>query len=399
MKSVFIIITDMGSGGAQRSLLSFLKCLEATGNHEKYSIDLMVVHPIGIFYDQIPTYVNMIKPDRSVIWMGVGFKEVYLKDNFSLLGLFGKMKSFFDKKLGSSAKTLNSEQQLWSSWKGLIPNNKKQYDVAISYLNGYPNYYVMDKVVAEKKVLWIHNEYQKLNYDREFDIRYYHDCDEIITISQECVNSFLEIFPDLGKKISILENISVSSEIIVKSRLYIPDELVGVNRLKLVSVGRLTDQKGFDIAIDAAKLIKRKIPDFLWIILGDGPDYSVLTEQIIKNEVQENVKLIGIKDNPYVYIKNADIFVQTSRYEGKSIVLDETKLLLKPIVVTKYPTVLDSIEDGVTGSIVEISPEGIAEGIISLAENKERQKYYINNLEATNKGNEKEISKYISIML
>ena len=337
MKSVFIIITDMGSGGAQRSLLSFFKCLETLDVRKDYSFDLMVVHPKGIFMDQIPDFVNVIKADPRTIWMGVDANEPYVKENFSLAGLYGKIKCYISKKLKLYKKTLNSEQQLWASWSKLIPENKKEYDIAISYLNGYPNYYVMDKAKAAKKVLWVHNEYQKLNYDLEYDRRFYKECDEIITISNECVISFVNAFPEFKNKISILENITVSSEIIEKSNQYVPDELKCDKSLKLVSVGRLTQQKGFDLAIDAARLLKDSIPDFLWLILGDGKDREALRERIVSNQIEDNVKLIGIKDNPYVYIRNADIFVQPSRFEGKSIVLDETKILQKPIVVTKYP--------------------------------------------------------------
>ena len=359
----------------------------------------MVVNPHGIFMDQIPDYVNVIKPDRSTIWMGVATHEPYVKRNPSVIGLYGKTKCYLNKIMGLFPQKLNSEQQLWLSWCELIPKNKKRYDVAISYLNGYPNYYVMDKVIADKKVLWVHNEYQKLNYDAEYDRRFYHDCDNIITISDECVNSFVEIFPECKSKISILENISLSSEIVKKSNMYIPEELDCNDKIKLVSVGRLTQQKGFDLAIDAAKLIKSIIPNFVWIILGDGQDRDYLAKRIIDNGVEDNVKLVGIKDNPYVYIKNSDVFVQTSRFEGKSIVLDEAKILQKPIVVTKYPTVFDTIIDDVTGLIVDINAQAIADGITRLVSDKEARNRYVNNLKSINRGNEEEINKYISLML
>lgn len=388
----------MGSGGAERSLVSFLKCIEDRGLQKDYAIDLMVVCPGGIFMDQIPSYVNLVKADRATIWMGTGLDNPYLYRNPSLIGVFGKIRCLLQKKIGTYDKRLNSEQQQWSSWNSLIPNNKKKYDVAISYLEGYPNYYVMEKVNASKNVLWIHNEYKQLKYYPEYDKKYFNDCDEIITISKECVNSFLEAFPEYKDKISILENIAVTSEIIEKGNRFIPKEFDSYNGLKLVSIGRLVDQKGFDIAVEAAKLLKNSIEDFLWLILGDGPDREKLTDQIKNSGLEDNVRLVGIKDNPYAYIKNADIFVQTSRYEGKSIVLDETKILLKPIVVTNYPTVHDAIEDGFNGSVVELDALSIANGIVRLNLDKSLQQRYINNLMASNKGNEEELKKYISTM-
>lgn len=399
MKKVFIIISSLGSGGAERSLISFLKSLEARGLYTEYSIDLMVVLPNGLFMNQIPSFVNVIKADPATIWLGVGLRQSYLYKNFSLIGVYGKIKCFLHKKLGIHSRKFNEEQLQWQSWNGLIPDYNGEYDVAISYLEGFPNYYVMEKVKATKKVLWIHNEYQQLKFDAEYDRPYFNDCDRIITISQKCVNSFAEVFPEYAEKISILENITVNSEILEKSNQYIPQEFSEYQGLKLLSIGRLVEQKGFDFAVEAARILKESVPDFLWLILGDGPDREALTKQIADANLEDNFKLAGIKDNPYAYIKNADIFVQTSRYEGKSIALDETKILLKPIVVTDYPTVRDNIIDGVNGSIVAMNPKSIAEGIVSLYSDKELQQNYINNLKNTNKDNGEELKKYLSIML
>ncbi|WP_028241928.1 glycosyltransferase [Pseudobutyrivibrio ruminis] len=399
MKEVFIIITDMGSGGAQKSLLSFFQALERTGKTNDYNIDLVVVNPKGIFMNQIPDYVNVIQAQKTLAWMGVESGDEYLKNNFSLLGLYGKIKFGINKKFNPWYTKLNSEQKLWASWNTLIPNVKKKYDIAISYLNGYPNYYVIDKVQANKKVLWIHNEYQKLKYNINYDEIYYNKCDEIITISKECLDSFTEIFPQHKNKISVLENISLSSDIIDKSKSFVPEEFENYAGLKLLSIGRLNEQKGFDFAIEAAKILLDKGMDFKWLILGEGPDRKKLESLINEKGIEKCFLLLGIKDNPYPYIRYTDIFLQTSRFEGKSIVLDEAKILLKPIVVTNYPTVYDSIENGITGTIVNMDGNEIAEAVIDIENNSEKAEQYIENLKKMNSGNESEIQKYMSIML
>src|SRR5690606_12427392 len=92
------------------------------------------------------------------------------------------------------------------------------------------------------------------------------------------------------------------------------------------------------------------------------------------------VFLLGIKNNPYKYIKNADLIVQSSRYEGKSLVLDEAKILLKPIIATKYDSVTDQIEDRETGILVDINPEGIAKGVEEILGNIELRNILIKNL-------------------
>ena len=195
------------------------------------------------------------------------------------------------------------------------------------------------------------------------------------------------MFPTLKNKISILENITIKKDILNLGNDGVAVAFEERNRVKLLSVGRLGAQKGFDLAIKSAKVLKDRGVDFIWIILGEGPDRKKLQEQIDADELNNNVKLIGIRSNPYVYIKKCDIFVQTSRFEGKSIVLDEAKIFCKPIVVTNYPTVGDSIVDGQN-----------ADGIQRLLENTILAESFVSELRKA-EGNEKELNRYIGNML
>ena len=119
-----------------------------------------------------------------------------------------------------------------------------------------------------------------------------------------------------------------------------------------------------------------------WHVYGEGIQRNTLEKMIEENKLKGIFLLEGMKVNPYPYMAKADIIVQPSRYEGKSIVLDEAKVLGKAIVVTNYPSVEDQITDGETGLIVECVPEKIADGIKSLVNNKNVK----NRLEMNNKG-------------
>lgn len=99
-------------------------------------------------------------------------------------------------------------QNLWNVWKRFVPMQSKKYDLAISYVDGFSNYYVMDKVVATKKILWIHNEYEKLSYNSEYDRAYFNKADRLVTISERCVESLEKVFPECSSKIRMLYNIS-----------------------------------------------------------------------------------------------------------------------------------------------------------------------------------------------
>ena len=99
----------------------------------------------------------------------------------------------------------------------------------------------------------------------------------------------------------------------------------------IVSVGRLSNEKGFDLAVEASKILKDKNINFRWYFIGDGNQREALEQKIKSYQLQNHVLLLGLKDNPYPYIKKAKIYAQTSRFEGKSIAIDEAKILRKPI--------------------------------------------------------------------
>lgn len=397
MKKILIIIQDLESGGAQKSLLSFLKCLINTNNLFNYKIDLLVAKPEGIFYSKIPDEIRKLQTPKELVWIGVPLRSKILRKYSCLNGCIGKIKWIVGRRMCKNT-TLNDDQMLWKVWRSLISENKNKYDIAISYMNGFPNYYVMDKVHAKKKILWIHNEYQKLNYNIEFDRPYYEACDRIITISQKCLESFTDVFPEFKDKIFVLENITIAEDIINMGNMGVAAEFNETNKLKLLSVGRLAEQKGFDIAIESAKILKERGLDFIWLILGEGPDRERLQTQIDRNNLNEHIRMIGTRENPYVYIKECDIFVQTSRFEGKSIVLDEAKIFCKPIVVTNYPTVGDSIANEKNGLIVEMDAMSIVDGIEKLAYDDELKRRFMMSL-SKEKTNEDSLKRYIELML
>lgn len=396
---VLIVINDLGSGGAQKSLVSFLTCLSEKNQLKDYEIDLLVSNKSGIFLERVPKDVNLLNTDAKLVWMNCPLNNRSLRKSATFSSIILKIKWIVIYRYNKKNGNYYAGKTLWESWKKYIAYNDKEYDVAISYMDGWPNYYVMEKVQARKKVLWIHNEYQKLGYDSTYDLNFYMQCDEIITISKKCKLSFIETFPQLTKKIHVLENISLASNIIRRSEEFSPEEFYNDGKQRIVSVGRLCEQKGFDIAIEAAKSLKQRGVSFIWYILGDGPEKNKLMSLIKTYGLDNDVLLLGIKSNPYPYISQADIFVQTSKFEGKSIVLDEAKILLKPIIVTNYDTVYDSIINEETGIVVAMDGEAVANGIYRLLNDYNLRQKLIQNLQKVGCGNEEELKKYIDIML
>jgi glycosyltransferase involved in cell wall biosynthesis len=109
-----------------------------------------------------------------------------------------------------------------------------------------------------------------------------------------------------------------------------------------------------------------------WYIIGYGGDEDKIRKQITAAGMEEHVILMGKKDNPYPYIKNCDLYVQPSRYEGKCVTVREAQMLGKPVVITRYATSASQLEEDVDGVIVPMDNEGCAQGIAALLQNPEK---------------------------
>lgn len=375
-KNILFVIYSLNSGGAEHALVELLKNID----RDKYDISLLVMSGKGVLLPRVPKDINIIPREKSLCFLTSNDKKELIK-SFSFRAFFARMFYSLNKIKLSNGSDYRVCQQKWmSAYKPAVSSIKEKYDIAVAYMHSLPSYYVIDKVNADRKILWVHNDYKNIVGDHEFDYEYYKKADSIVTISNECVNSLKETFADLSNKIICLPNIVDSDLVKQKATKFYPEEFNNYEGLKLVSVGRLSDQKRFDRAIAAAKILKDKGIEFKWLILGTGVLLNDLSAQITDLNLSENVLLVGLKSNPYPYLGYADIVVQTSDFEGKSIVIDEAKILAKPIVSTNYNSACDQINDGVTGVLTGFNPEDVADGIIKLANDDSLKNSIIENL-------------------
>lgn len=399
MKKILVVIPNLQIGGGQKSLISFLNCIMASPERERFDIQLMVVDPEGPFRSGIPEDVRFVQPPRELRWLGMHFQRRLFTEYFSWKGFFGEIKWLLSSRAKRFPETYNIQQKLWECWKDRIPVCEEHYDTAISYMDGFPNYYLMEKIQADRKILWIHNEYQKQGCDPEYDRPFYEGSHGIITISEKCKACILEEFPEFRDKTHVLPNITDPYAVLEAAVVGECPEYDDVEGLKLLSVGRLSHIKGFDLAIEAAAYLQKAGKKFVWLVVGDGPERRVLQEQIDQNGLSEEFRLIGSRKNPYGYMRRCDILIQPSRSEGKSIVLDEAKCLCKPIVATNYTTVSDAICHGRTGWVVEMTPQALAEGILRLAGDTELRTNICQTLEMDPPESEHILRQYIQLML
>lgn len=393
MKQILFIINSLAAGGAERSLVSLLNSLP---KENKYSIDLLLLKKGGAFYPMLPPHINVMEAEFPFNCLAYSPKKIrfYIKHPLK----YWIKKIFRTIKCKSASKKFAIQQILWELWKKDITPLKKKYDVVIAYSEGFPNYFAIEKVEATKKILWIHSEYKKLKYNIDLDYQYFKRADRIVTISKGCKESLVESFPQIQNKIEVIENLSNPILIKKMAEEKITEINIEHNKFIIVSVGRLVPVKSFDLAIKAAKVLKNNRISFNWYIIGDGYLKERLKTLINQLELSNEVFLLGLQTNPYKFMKQADVIVQSSSYEGKSIVIDEAKILNKPIVSTNYTTVYDTIKNKETGIITEMSPEALASGINDLLTNIQLRNHLINNIASEKDEYYNHIQKYISLI-
>ena len=385
-RKVLFVMHTLGFGGAERSLVNLLHELP----EGKYEIDLLLFQKKGAFLPQLPSWVRVLDtPDR----LGRLYGSVSKAGTLAATKVVGTAAARLVRRTRKS-------RAAWR-WKHFYMNRiepfPQHYDVAAAFGGSELMYYVRDKVEADKKLVWIHSDYRTGQYAECDDRPYLADMDRIMSISQECVRVLEEIFPELRQKMCCTENITSSGLIRARAEAYIPREYEE-NGCNILSVGRLSSEKGFDLAVDAAKVLLDSGLSFKWFVVGDGVDRDKLQKRIDLLGLKERMYLLGNRENPYPYIKHCSLLVQPSRWEGKSLVLDEAKILGVPIVSTAYPTVYDQIIEGKEGILVDLTAEAIAGGIQRMCREEALRQEICTYLRQHEYSNEKEAEKYMALL-
>ena len=222
--------------------------------------------------------------------------------------------------------------------------------------------------------------------------------DAIASISDEVTHSFVKAFPSLESRVIAIENILPESYVRARADEFnVSEEMTG--KVRLLSIGRFCAAKNYDnVPYIARYMVKLGIQDLKWYIIGFGGDEALIRTKIKETGMEDHVVLLGKKENPYPYIKACDIYVQPSRYEGKSITVREAQILCKPVAVTAYPTAPSQIKNGVDGVIVPLGNEGCARGLAEFIADTATQSRIVEYLRTHDYANISEVEKIYNII-
>ncbi|MBQ9940857.1 MAG: glycosyltransferase [Clostridia bacterium] len=399
IKILFIGIT-MRCGGSEKSFLSFVNCLD----FDRFEVDLVLAKKDGLFMSQIPKQINVIEMEKFGEHFLLSNKNAvsclfntFIKKNplyaFEILPYF--LKAVLFRKNWSDI-----GGRMWVHMMQKIPALQKHYDIAVSYWGDRTMFYMIDKVLADKKITWLHFDYAHPKRDNQLYLKYFSQCDSIINVSTTVDSALKGELPQLSDKCLVIENINNPLFInqLADAGEGFPDK--DYKGKRILTVGRIAEQKGYDFAAEAMRLLKKDGIDAKWYILGDGDkDYKdYITSLIQEKDVADRFVFLGTTPNPYSYMKACDIYAQPSRFEGKPIAVEEVKILRKPILVCNYLSANEQLCGGKYGMVCDMNGEGVYKGLKEMIENPSVCEKYTAELSAHDFSNTFEIEKFYNII-
>ena len=361
MKNIAIVTNQMVMGGIEKSLIELINKLLTSD----CKITLFLSKSGGDLYNQIPKNVEI----KQLFENNQTYYQIfnYNRKNKGLLKgiqcLFKAIINRFDK----------NTFRIWKRSLNYSIINHGYYDIAIAY--GSPVSLSATCVAAMKnadlKYIWIHNEIDRLGFEIHDLHHYYDEFNKIFCVSKKCREIFLEKLPEYKERTFVFYNIINKNEILDLANIG-QSYNDSYNGIRLLTVGRICDQKGQDIIPYVIKKLIESNVRVKWYCIGEGKEF---TKKVINiaNElgVSEYLSFLGNKDNPYPYFKDCDIYIQPSRHEGFGITISEAKIFAKPIVLTNFAGSDEQIDNGINGIITLFDVDQLYEQILSLILNND----------------------------
>lgn len=378
MKKLLFVINTLGFGGAERALLNLLAEL----NPEDYEMSLFVLTGQGELIHELPNYVKLLNTDykNCSVLTEEGRKHLLgsvLRAGFSK-GIFFKRAGYLLRNLRRMLQEnrVQADKLCWRILAEGAPVPEEDYDLAVAYLEGGATYYVADRIKAKRKAAFVHIDYGQAGYNKDLDLDCYQKMDRIFTVSDEVKEHFLETYPEYREKTSVFHNL-VDGDRICRLAEEGPGFTDGFRGIRILTVGRLTRQKRYDVAIEAMALLKQASPvPVRWYVLGEGELREQLQSQICRLDLEEDFRLLGVNTNPFPYFRECDLYVHATGFEGKSIAIQEAQVLGKPILATDCSGNREQILQDVDGRLCQLDPQSVCDEILWMIDHPDRCESY-----------------------
>lgn len=387
---ILFVIDSLGVGGAEKSLVTLLNLLD----YSRFEVDLQLFAYGGVFEQFLPKEVNILPPLDYTQFLKAPMCKQILHPSKMLARV---RYSLAIRKSG----LLHADKavEYWESIGQTIARSERNYDIAIAYAQGVPTFYVIDKVDAPKKMAWVNVDYRLQGATKVFQHSYYEALNVIVPVSDSSYKTFSEdVYPEFKDKMHIIWDIN-DSGIITRMSLLPSEKPIDHSLPVIMTAGRLNKpQKGYDLALAAAKVLRNRDVNFRWYAVGEGPYRAEMEAYILENHLEDTFILLGATPNPYAYMRQCDVYVQTSRHEGFGLTIAEARILNRPVVCTNFEACTMQMKNGQNGLVVDMNPEAIADGIEKLLKDKVLYDRIHEYLKTEKKGNTEEIEKFYRLI-
>lgn len=384
MKKILIIMTNMECGGVQVSMLNFLNELH------KYDVDITLLLDLqeGEWIERIPQWVHV----ETVNYSNEGFhKLIWPSRKISVIQDLIYHIVVHTYKLFVRRNILRNDRYTFLLNK--ISDVEGTYDVAIDY-HGYgfiTTSILVNKVKANKKIVFIHDEKMDCLDNVIEDLS---QIDLFCGVSKSCVRIFSEKFPELSERTIFFPNYVDVENIIRMANM--PCELQLLKDTKIfITVGRVMWQKGYEMAVKIAQKLKENGIKFQWYCLGEGDSMPQIKKLIQCNNVEDCFHMLGRKDNPYPYMKMADLYIQPSRHEGFGLAVAEALILGRVVVATDIECIAEQITNNYNGKLVPYNCDEFVKAIMQLLEDDNLYKKIKDNCCVLHESKKTEIAEFI----
>lgn len=357
MKKILIVSDSLVIGGLEKSLIDLCNNLD----YSKYSVDLYLFNEGRQLVSKLNKNVNLLSDSPFYHWVynsSIGASLLYLIKKGRIDFVVYRIYRFLKARMNITSFTGLD----WFFQKKALLKIDEHYDIAMGYAEGTAGYFVAECVEADVKSAWIHTDIKKINTNIKLNRMTFGQVDYICTVSQNSKNSLLELYPEYHDKYRVFNLPSLFDFEEIERLAEQPNDMDS-ECIKILSVGRLVELKGFHLCVRACKLLLNDNYRVKWYIVGEGEYRSTIENVIRENNLENNFILLGNCSNPYSYIKSADICVQASSYEGFALVVCEEKHFNKPVVVTAIPSFLEMIEHRRNGIVVKRNATDIYMGV------------------------------------
>lgn len=365
-KKIAVVFNRMIVGGAEKALLNFLRALDTN----RYDVTLFTLNDKGAYFDEIPK-------DVEIRFTQCPDSRLLLSDDLKHFRIGRIINGLWCRIM---IRICRDEYKKFSYTLRTYPKLEGHFDCAISYkMNFEDTATVIWRINATRKCAIMHSSIESVKKQTDcFILSLLVLLHRIFCVSESCKNQLNYAYPTYNHKTSVLYNVldanSIFSASIETTRQALTSEA-------LLTVGRLSPEKGQQMIPHTARLLLNAGYDIHWYLVGDGPLRETVEAEIQKYSVADHVHLLGTQMNPYPYIKNCDIYVQPSFSEGYCTTTMEAKILGKPIVTTDAPGMREQFVSGENGLIVDaMTPEALFEGIRTLLDHPELREKFVENL-------------------